>query len=1356
MLFKETDKDLEQYSPETEPEPDIYAMPATPSQMRFWSLHQMHPGNHALNMPLAWTCRGKLDRFVVAAALSELVHRHEILHTTFDVIDGELSQIVRPPFEVPVPSEDLLDLPSEARPELASKLIHKEARIQMDMKKGPLFFARLIRMDLEEYILLITIHHSICDGWSNGVVLRDFASIYDGLVRGTKPSLPELSIQFGDYAVWLEEWRKSKAPEESLDFWRKTLGGNFTPLAIHRDLSGGQNEDAGEIETFLLPPELAQQARDFCAAEGVTLYMLLFSVFAATLYRVTMQEDFLIGTPSANRRPGTEELIGTFANPQVMRVQIETADSFRKLLHHLRDWTLGALAHQNLPFEDLIEDPFFSEERNRISLQVYFLYQKAFMQAQHTASLDITPLRSVSPGTSFDLMLSIVERAEGLRLQLEYNPGYFRLSSIQRILRLYVQLLQSALINASQEIVKLNAIQEAERRLVIEQWNQTETDFGPFEAVHRTIELRSAQTPSQTAVICNKKEWSYQQLNEFSNKVARYLRRQGVCEGSLVGICLNRSLTVLGAVLGVLKAGGAYLPLDPSHPAERLQLVLDDAQVSLLLTEEQLASQLRTSARVICMDREQSLWAKENSSDLPTQTTANSLAYVIYTSGSTGKPKGVAIEHGSLSNLLRSMKRQPGLQSNDTLVSVTTLSFDIAALELFLPLMVGAKLIIATRDQVHDGYQLLNLVEHSQATVLQSTPGTWRMLIEAGWKAPSKLKALCGGEALPRDLADSLLNRTPEVWNLYGPTETTIWSSATRVERQAGTVVIGPPIANTQFYLLDEHRQPVPLGATGELYIGGDGLARGYWRRPELTDEKFTPNPFTQGRIYRTGDLGRWRDDGHIELLGRIDHQIKIRGYRIELGEIEAALAEHPAVRDAVVVAVDDGFGQKRLAAYVDSALTNIPADLPAQLHALLTAKLPNYMIPAVITPLQSFPRTPNGKIDRKALPAPVFTGSGKDGDHSAAAEYVAPRTSLERHIAEIWETTLGIKKVSIRASYFDMGGHSLAAMRIINKINKTYSLDFGLATLFTGRTIECMAELIQDRLAPNTTSSIVPMQPLGSAVPLFIIHGAGGNILRFYPLAMLIGTDHPIYGVQAQSLLSGQPALLSLKDMATYYLEEIRKIQPHGPYYLLGYSFGGTVALELAQQLRAAGERVGLLGMLDARQHDFMTGIFKNDSVRVRLDRRLTRFAGNIDRLSIKEKLAYLEKKFHTRTLRSIYSIAAALGMSTVPSCMKSAEDISSVAANNYRQQSYPDGITIFRATEQPDARIPQHLGWGPLVQGEIEIYELPGDHDRIFREQNIRILAKQLHTCLERKDAEKTRSEESASLAHDERFSR
>jgi amino acid adenylation domain-containing protein len=529
---------------------------------------------------------------------------------------------------------------------------------------------------------------------------------------------------------------------------------------------------------------------------------------------------------------------------------------------------------------------------------------------------------------------------------------------------------------------------------------------------------------------------------------------------------------MLGAVLAVLKAGAAYLPLDPSHPASHLELVLSDAQTSLLLTQEHLASRLHTSARVVCVDSEEKLWSRESGADLETTGTPDSLAYVIYTSGSTGRPKGVAIEHGALSNLLHSMEREPGLDPSDTLVSVTTLSFDIAALEIFLPLMVGGRLVIATRDQVIDGHRLLKLLQESQATVMQATPAGWRILLEAGWTGQPALKVLCGGEALPRDLADTLLASSGDVWNVYGPTETTIWSSATRLEKKNGPVPIGPPIANTQFYVLDEQLQPVPVGVTAELYIGGAGLARGYWNRPELTAEKFLRSPFGSGRIYRSGDLARWLSDGRIEVLGRTDYQVKVRGFRIELAEIETTLASHPAVRDAVTVAVEAGPGDKRLAAWVDSALADPPADLDAQLYSLLTAKLPEYMIPAIITVLPALPRTANGKIDRKSLPAPTFAGRTKGRTFTPA------ETPQQAKLAEIWAEVLKLERVSITDSIFELGADSLLIFRISARANRE-GLPIQPAQIFQHRTIANLSSALGEAGAAGPDHV-----PAGPAIP--------------------------------------------------------------------------------------------------------------------------------------------------------------------------------------------------------------------------------------------------------------------------------
>jgi len=858
-------KDLEHKLPEAER--DVFVMPATPSQMRFWWLHKLRPENRALNMPLAWNCRGDLDHDVARATLTELVRRHESLRTTFEVINGKLSQVIHPPFQIELPIEDLEGLSDNARKQQADAIIRQEARIRMDMEKGPLFSARLIRLRFDEHIVLITIHHSICDGWSNGVVLRDFAAIYDGLIRGVPHGLPELPIQFGDYAVWLQEWRKGDGLERSLEYWRGVLRGGFAPFRIPRDIEDGEVEAQGEIETLLLAPEVVRQAREFCADQGATMYMLLLAIYAVTLFRLTGQGDILIGTPCANRRDGTEDLIGPFSNPQVIRMMMENRNSLAKVLEHVRNWTLGSVAQQDLPFEDLIEDEFFSREQNQIELKVYFIYQKAFMQAQHKPSLEIVPLRSVSPGTTFDLMLSIVERTEGPRLQLEYNPASFRASTIQRILRLFLRILETALSDAGKPL---------------------ETASGPD---------------------------------------------------------------------------------DDRQPAN------------------------------------------------------------VNASGSAGR------------------------------------------------------------------------------------------------------------------------------------------------------------------------------GATGD---GGDPLA--------------------------------------------------LTGPSLKTGESSAGVKQQ---------------------------------------------------------------------------------------------EYVAPHDSLELQVAQIWETALGTRNLSVSESFFDLGGRSLAAMRIVCQINRIYPVDFGLATLFAGNTVERMAELIRTRLSANTSSSIVPMRPDGSASPLFIIHGAGGNIVRFYQLAMLTGTEHPIYGIQAQSLLPGQPALLRLEDQAAYYLSEIRKVQPKGPYYFLGYSFGGSTALEIAQQLRAIGERVELLGMLDSRQRDYMALMLSQDSVRTRLDRRIARFLQNFGPLSLGEKVAFIKRKMVTRALRRIYAAAVALGFRTVPSFMKSTDDISWVAAMNYHPRPWHGSLTLFRASEQPDPRLPRDLGWTPFAEGGVEVCELPGDHDLVFVEPNIQVLADLLRARLELSDVAEARLHDAACAA-------
>ena len=1314
---------------------EVYAMPATQGQLRFWSLDQLTLGNPALNMPLMWQCTGELNITALAQAFTLCLIRHEALRTTFELIDGKLAQIIHPPAPVQLPVVDLEPLQAELLKAEADRLTRNHAAFRFDLKRGPLLTLKLLRFNANHHTLLVTMHHIICDGISNGILMRDMRVFYESILAETEPVLPELPIQSADYAVWHEEWLAGPEPAVSLDFWRQSLGQDFSRLVVTRDedaLTELENKTdlTGDIETLQIPDELQVKANDFCRRENVTLNILLFGIFAALMHRVTGQQDLVIGSPCANRNEDTEELIGLFMNIQVMRLRLQEAETFRSLLSKIETWTLGAYENQVLPFEHLVHDPYFAGASNAFEIPIFFLYQKSFMVTHQIGDLKIVPLRSESPGAVFEMMFAIVDRAEdGPRLQLEYDPRHFKASTIRRYLMMFNELLASALANSDARVDDLSILPGLERSKLLSVWNETAVNFGEFSPAYAAFLERASQQPGAIALECGGVSWSNRQLADYARSLAQHLVSAGLRPGGLVAICVDRSPEMLGAVLAVMLAGGAYVPLDPRHPRERLQMVLDDAGAAILLTTRDLGVQ--TSATIL------DLTAKLPQADpdwQPAPIAADSLAYVIYTSGSTGKPKGVAIEHGALGNLLRSMQREPGLNASDVLVAITTLAFDIAGLELLLPLVTGARLVIATDAEVTDGGLLLHLLERSGATVLQATPGAWRILIDAGWTNALPLKALCGGEALPRELADKLLDRASELWNLYGPTETTIWSSATRVTRSTGSVRIGPPIANTQFYVLDQRLQPVPIGVTGELYIGGAGLARGYWNRPELTLEKFRPNPFGQGRIYATGDLARYHDNASIELLGRTDFQVKIRGYRIELQEIEAAILQHQSIQETVVTQHTTQNGTATLVAYlaVGTEPNTAPDTLVSEVRATLSRTLPEYIIPDAFVTLAELPRNTNGKIDRNALPKAAGETDVIYAKAADAIEYIAPRDIIERQLADIWQTTLGIPRISVQASFFDLGASSLAALRLITKMNRVYAMELGLASLVTAPNIGAIAELIRTRFEPNTNSSLVPLQPHGTRPPVFIVHGVGGNVVNFYGLSMRVGSDQPVYGIQSQALVANQPALLHLKDMATHYIADIRNLQPKGPYHLLGYSFGGTVVLEMAHQLRTAGEEVALIGMIDSKSKDYEEQLARLTPVQAKVNRRVNRFVGNTEHLPWKARLTYVYEKLSTRAIRFACMAAASLHIKQVPTFMRSAYDINYVAVQNYELLPYDGKLVLFRASYQGEAEGDYDLGWSAIFQQGVEVHDLPGDHERIFLEPNIDTLANRLREAL------------------------
>ncbi|HEX7093739.1 MAG TPA: amino acid adenylation domain-containing protein, partial [Nitrospiraceae bacterium] len=708
------------------------------------------------------------------------------------------------------------------------------------------------------------------------------------------------------------------------------------------------------------------------------------------------------------------------------------------------------------------------------------------------------------------------------------------------------------------------------------EWNRTQEDYPQFECLPQMFEGQVDRTPDAVALSMGREALRYGDLNARANQLARYLRTLDVRPGVAVGICLERSLEMVIALLAVLKAGGAYVPLDPEYPRDRLRFKVEDADVAIVLTSEGLSDRFDSRAcRILRLDREQKRIAQEAGHNLPPTATSQDLAYILYTSGSTGQPKGVEIPHRALVNFLCSMRQVPGCSAQDVMVSVTTLSFDIAGLELYVPLLVGARVEIVSRTVAMDGWKLRSVCEAVQPTIMQATPATWRMLIEAGWLGSDRLTVLCGGEALPPDLAAVLLDRSAALWNMYGPTETTIWSTIERIERADQEITIGRPIANTEMYILDQFLQPVPVGVSGELYIGGHGLARGYRRRPELTKERFVPHPFSRephARLYRTGDLVRYRPDGRIVHLGRLDHQVKIRGFRIELGEIEAVLSRHPAVRQVVVTAGEDQQGHKQLVAYLVCQEGQVPS--PTELRSFVRTTLPDYMTPPFFMFLDAMPLTANNKVDVKALPTSALSGA------SSKKAHVGPRNGLEVQLAAIWQQVLGVHNPDVDDNFFDLGGHSLKAAQLFYLLEQVYGRHLPLATLFQAPTIAELASVLSREQWVPPWQSLVAIQPSGTAIPIFMVPGVGGNVLIFARLARLLGLDQPFYGLQPRGLDGKEVPFISVPDMARHFVKEVKKFRPQGPYVIAGSCTGGLIAYEMAQQLMAQGDEVTLLVM--------------------------------------------------------------------------------------------------------------------------------------------------------------------------------
>ena len=1379
------------------PRPAAESAPLSFAQERLWFLDQYEPGSTVYNMPRAFRLSGRLDISALERSLNEIVRRHETLRTTFRSVEGEPRQVVAAELTLPLPIIDLRDLSDDERAEAVCHRAAEVIRRPFDLGRGPLLRTMLLRLRQEEHILFLDMHHIVSDGWSMAIFFRELWALYEAYVAGRPSPLPELPIHYADYAVWQRSWLHGDLIESQLSYWRRQLE-NLAPLNLPADRPRPPVQTFhGGREALVLTKDLTRALKGLSRREGASLFMTLLAAFKILLYRLTGQDDVAVGSPIAGRhRAEIEGLIGCFLNTLVLRTQLSGDITFKELLARVREVCLDAYAHQDVPFEKLLEELRPERGLSRTPLFQVFFNMVNVPERVKPAGLQMEPVPFGDVESKFDLTIYVRETNGSLQFHWVYNTDLFDRERIQEMSRQYEKLLMQIAEDAARNIHAHSLLTPRARELLPNPGEALAADW--FGSVHDRFAYQAGCRPDQIAVTDPSTSWTYAELNARSNQLAHYLLESGIQREEAVAVYAHRSASLAWALLGILKAGAAFLILDPAYPAARLIQYIRAAKPRGVIelqaagtVSNELESIFRTTAD-FCVALPE-LTGVQADNTLEDYSAANpeiaihpdDLAYVSYTSGSTGEPNGIMGTHGPLSHFLKWQGEEFALGSSDRFSFLSGLSHDPALRDIFAPLWAGGTLCIPNPEELGSPDYLSRWLKREEITIAHMTPTMIQLLPEIiseiaprprNNDAASALRyAFFGGDKLTKRDVSRFQSLFPSVTcvSFYGATETpqAMGHFVIPQQRDKGCgdevtiekIPVGRGIEGVQLLVLNDAEQLAGIGEVGEIHVRTPYLARGYLGDDALTHKRFVANPFTKivaDRLYKTGDKGRYLSDGTLEFIGRTDHQVKIRGFRIELGEIETVLSQHPAVREAVALAREDApeendgiknkkskienlKSNKRLVAYVVPRLEASPTI--NELRSFIKQKLPEYMVPSVFIFLDSLPLTPNGKIDRKVLPAPDA------GRPELRERFMASRTPTEEMLAGIWAKLLGVDKVGIRDNFFDLGGHSLLAVRLFAEIEKAFKKRPPLSGLFQEPTIEHLARLITQENPTTTPTSLVAIQPRGVKPPFFCVHELFGDVFCYANLARHLGDDQPFYALQARGLDGTEEPFAEIAAMAAHYIEAIRTVQPQGPYALGGLCFGGVVAFEMAQQLRSKGEMVSLVALLDSGVNSRRGRVAWWGSFLRNLPGDLPSWLIGSLQLNRAQWETLLRQKIRMAraSLRHVFRLSRnGSHQDGVPVRVRELADLFQFsdqhrkvaraqyqALREYTPQVYPGRVTLFRARMQPffSSHDPDK-GWGRLAAGGLDIRVVPGNHLGMLQEPHVRVLAKQLRTCLDR----------------------